>query len=86
MSYYPDKVKVVLDLSNSATKKVLDHATGVDTSHLATKKDFLALKGELDKVDINKLVNIPTSFNNSKTEVNDLDVGKLKTIPVDLKN
>ena len=40
MSYYPEpdshirvKVKVVvLDLSNYATKKELDHATGVDTS------------------------------------------------------
>ena len=41
MSYYPepdshirDKVKVVLDLSNYATKKELDHARG----DLATKK------------------------------------------------
>ena len=36
-----DKVKVVLDLSNYATKKELDHATGVDTSDLAAKKDFV---------------------------------------------
>ena len=43
MSYYPepdihirDKVKVVLNLSNYATKKESDHATGVDT--LAAKK------------------------------------------------
>ena len=28
-------MKVVLDLSNYATKKELDHATGVDTSDLA---------------------------------------------------
>ena len=47
-SYYPepdshirDKVKVViLDLSNYATKNELDHATSVDTSDLADKKDF----------------------------------------------
>ena len=45
MSYHPepnsqirDKVKVVLDLSNCAIKKELDHATGVDTSDLAAKK------------------------------------------------
>ena len=44
MSYYPepdshirDKVKVVLDLSNYATEKELDHAEGVDTSDLAAK-------------------------------------------------
>ena len=92
MSYYPepdshirDKVKVVLDLSNYATKKELDHATGVDTSDLAAKKDFIALKAEVDKLDINKLVNVPTSLNNLKTKVDDLDVGKLKTVPVDLK-
>ena len=92
MSYYPepdshirDKVKVVLDLSNYATKKELDHATGFDTSDLAAKKDFMALKAEVDKLDINKLVNIPTSLNNLKTKVDDLDVGKLETVPVDLK-
>ena len=50
MSYYlePDshiryKVKVVVDLSNYVTKKDLDHATGVDTSDLAAKTDFIAL-------------------------------------------
>ena len=32
--YIRDKVKVVLDLSNYATKE-LDHATGIDTSDLA---------------------------------------------------
>ena len=89
MSYYPesdshirDKIKVVLDLSNYATKKELDH---VDMSNLAAKKDFLALKAEGDKLDIHKLVNVTTSLNNLKTKVDDLGVGKLKTIPVDLK-
>ena len=48
MSYYPesdshikDKVKVVLDLPNYATKKELDHAAGVDTSDLAAKNILL---------------------------------------------
>ena len=45
----------------------------------------MALKAEVDKLDINKLVNIPTSLNNLKTKVDDLDVGKLKTVPVDFK-
>ena len=73
MSYYVepeshirDKVKVVLDLSNYATIKELDHATDVDTSDLAPKKDFTALKAEADKLDFNKLVNVPTSLNNLK--------------------
>ena len=60
MSYYPepdshirDKVTVVLDLSNYETKKELEHATGVDTSDFAVKKDFIALKAEIDIIDIN---------------------------------
>ena len=84
-SYIRDKVKAVLDLSNYATKEKLDHATGVDTSDLDAKIDFITLKAEVDKLDINKLVNVPTSLNNLKTKVNDLDVGKLKTVPLDLK-
>ena len=44
------------------------------------------MKAEFDKLDINKLVNVPTSFYNLKTKVDYEDIGKLKTIPVDLKN
>ena len=65
--------------------KKLGHAIGVDTSHLAAKKIFIALKAEADKLDINKLVNVPASLNNLKTKVGDLDVCKLKIVTVDLK-
>ena len=92
MSYYPkpdnhirDKVKVVLDLLNYATNKELDHDTDTDTSDLATKKKFIDLKAEVDKLDIPKLVNVPAKFNNLKTKVDDLDAGKVKTLPVDLR-
>ena len=78
------KTKVVLDLSNYLTKKELKHPTGVDTSDWAAKKDFTVLKVEVDKLDINKLVNVPTGFT-LKTKVNELDVRELKTVPVDLK-
>ena len=44
-----DKVKVVLDLLNCATKKTLEDATGVDTSNLAAKTDFIALKLKLTR-------------------------------------
>ena len=64
MTYYPepdihirDNVKVVLDLSNYATRKELEHSSGVDTS-----------KAEVDKLDIDKLVNVLTSLNNLKTK------------------
>ena len=54
MSYYskPDshirhKIKVVLELSNYATKKEFKHATGIDTSELAAKKILLLWKLKL---------------------------------------
>ena len=43
------------------------------------------LKVEVDKLEINKLVNVPTSLDNLKTNVDELDVGKLKTDPIDFK-
>ena len=43
------------------------------------------MKGEFDKLNISKLINVSTSLNNFKTKVHDLDVGKLKAVPVDLK-
>ena len=67
------------------TENDLEHATDVDTSDLLVKKDFIALKAEVNKLDINKLINVPTSLNNLKRKVNDLDVGELKTVPVDLE-
>ena len=83
MNYYPeqdgsirDKVKVVLNLSNYATEKEIDHATGVNTFDLAAKKDFIYLKAEID---------VPTSLNNLKAKVDYLDVGKLRTVSVDMK-
>ena len=72
-------------MSNYATKKELEHATTIDTSHSGAKKDFINLEAEVDKLDINKLTNVQTGLNNSKIKVEDLDVGKLKTAPVDLK-
>ena len=78
-SHIRDKVQVVLDLTNHATKKELDLETQL------AKVDFIALKAEVDKLDINKQVNVPTSLNNSKTNVEDLDVGKLNIVPMYLK-
>ena len=36
-SYIRHKLKVVLELSNYAAKKELEHATGIDSSDLAAK-------------------------------------------------
>ena len=43
------------------------------------------MKGEVGKLDIDKLTNISSSLNNLKAKVDHLDAGKLKTVPVDLK-
>ena len=43
------------------------------------------MKAEVDKLDINKLTNVPSILNNLKTKVNDFDLGKLKTVPVNWK-
>ena len=72
-------------MANYAAKKQLEDATGTDTSNLVVNGSFIALKAEVDKLDINKLVNIPTGLNNLKTKVDDLDVDKWKTVPLDLK-
>ena len=80
MSYYPEP-----DSHIRATKKELKYATGVDTYHLAAKSDFITLKLEIHKLNINKWVNLPTSLNNLKTKVDELDVDKLKTVSLDLK-
>ena len=43
------------------------------------------MKSEVNKLKINKLVNVQTSLNNLKTKVDDSNVGKLKIVSVDLK-
>ena len=72
-------------MSNYVTKKDLEYTTGAGAADLAAKKNFIALKAEADKLDINKLINVPTSLNNLKTKIDDFDVGELKTVAIDLK-
>ena len=43
------------------------------------------MKAEVEKVDINKLVNVPSCMNNSKIKVNYLDADKLRTVLVNSK-
>ena len=46
---------------------------------------WIALKAKFDKLEINELVNFPTSLNNLKRKNDDLDVCKLGTVSLDLK-
>ena len=56
-------------MSNFATKKKLNYAKGVNTSNLVAKRDLATLKTEIDKLDIDKLVDVPTGSNNFKTKI-----------------
>lgn len=71
-------------MSNNATKNKVKDPTGVDTSNLAAKKDFTDLNAEVDKLDIAKLLNIPSDFKNLKKKVDDIDADAMKTIPINL--
>ena len=56
----------------------------MDTSTVAIKNDLASLKSDVDKLDIDKLKNIPTNLNNLKSKVDKLDGDKLENVPVDL--
>ena len=43
------------------------------------------MKAEVDKLDIIKLVNVPTDWNDLETKTDDVNVDKLETVPIDLK-
>ena len=86
--YFPEpnslegRVKFELDLPHYATKADLKNATGVDTSKFTKTFDLATLKSNVDKLDINKLKNVPTNLSNFKTKIDKLD--ELVPVPVDL--
>ena len=71
-------------MSNYAAKTDLKNATGVDTSDFVRNTDLANLKSDVDKLDIDKLKNVPTNLSNLKSNVDKLDVEKLVPVPVDL--
>ena len=77
-------MKVELYLSNYATKADLKNATSAATSKFAKQFDLASLKSNVDKLDIDKLKNVPSNSRNSKSKIDKLDVDKLVPIPVDL--
>ena len=62
---------------------LLKDNTGYDISNLAAKKYFITLKVGVDKLDIDKLINLSSGLSNLKTM--NLNVNKSKTVSVDLK-
>ena len=71
-------------MSNYATKADLKNVTGADISDFAKKTDLANLKSDVGKLDVDKLKNVPNSWNNLKSKVDKLDVDKLVPTLVDL--
>ena len=78
------KVNIELVLSNYATKTDLRNATAIDTSSFAKKVDLPNLESNVDKLDIDKLKNVPTNLSNLKNKVDKSDVDKSLLVPVNL--
>ena len=55
-------INVKVDLSNYATKTDIKNISHVDTSSFALKTNLANLKHEVDKLDIDKLVPVPTDL------------------------
>ena len=51
---------------------------------LLIRTDLANLKSDVDKLDIDKLKNLPSSLSNLKSKVHKLDVVKLVPVPLDL--
>ena len=88
--YFPEPkssrkiVKLELDLSNYAAKADLKNPTCGDTWKFAKKVYLSSLKSNVDKLDIDKLKNVPTNLSNLESEGNQLEVNKWVPGSVDL--
>ena len=80
MCYYPE-----LDSHVRDKVKELNDVIRIDTSNLATKRDFITLKAEVSNLDTYKLVNVPTFLSNLKAKLGGFDFVKWKAVPGDLK-
>ena len=63
-SYKPfgGSINVKVDLSNYATKADIKNISHVDTSSFALKTNLANLKTDVDKLEIDKLVPVPTDL------------------------
>ena len=59
---FDGNINFKVDLSNYTTKTVIKNISHVDTSSFALKANLASLKTEVDKLDIDKLVPVPTDL------------------------
>ena len=74
------RVKVELDISIYTTKADLKDAEGVDISKVAKKVNLAFSRHNVDKLNIDKLKNVPNSLNSLKSKLDKLNADKL--VPV----
>ena len=76
-------INVKVDLSNYATKSDIKNISHIDTSSFALKTNLANLKSEVDKLDIDKLVPVPTDLSKLSNVVKNVakktDYNKLVT-------
>ena len=70
-------INVKVDLSNYATKADIKNISHVDTSSFALKTNLASLKTEVDKLDIDKLAQIPVDLSTLSDAVKNNVVKKL---------
>ena len=70
-------INVKVDLSNYATIAYLKNVTHADTSSFALKTNLASLKTEVDKLDIDKLAQIPVDLSTLSDAVKNNVVKKL---------
>ena len=59
---FREDIKIRVNHSNYATKADITNIAHVDTSNFVLKTNLANLKTEVDKLDINKLVPVPTDW------------------------
>ena len=73
-------INVKVDLSNYPTKADIQNILHADTSSFALKTDLDNLKTEVDKLDIDKLVPVPTDLSKLSNVVKNDVIKKLNMI------
>ena len=75
-------INVKVNLSNFATKTDIKNISHVDTSSFKLKLNLSSLKTEVNKLDIDKLKNLPNNLSSLKSKVRKLDIDKLVPVPL----
>ena len=77
---HAENIKVKINLSNYATKEDIKNITHVDTSSFALKTNLSNLKAEVEKLDIDKLVPVPTDLSKLSNVVKIMSLKRLYII------